>query len=172
MNREEEYMKLEPTTDRIDTVQARPLAELLACPADTGDLLNSSAQNLDFEAGESLFCQAALCCGLYVIVSGQLMRKTDRLDAHLTLGPVRVGDLVELAAVLGDGHHTYSLAAQTAGSVLLLPIEALQQAFQAYPRLRMQLLEELAREVSRAYNFCCLHRVMKTRQKAVPGQQV
>ena len=65
------------------------------------------------------------------------------------------GQLVELAAVLGDGRHTYTLTAQTAGSVLLLPIQALSQAFQEHPPLRMQLLEELAREVSRAYYFCC-----------------
>jgi CRP-like cAMP-binding protein len=73
--------------------------------------------------------------------------------------------LVELAATLGDGHHTYTLTAQTPGSVLLLPMEALSQAFQNYPPLRMQLLEELAREVSRAYNSCCQSRSTRSRRR-------
>jgi hypothetical protein len=30
----------------------------------------------------------------------------------------------------------------------------------------MHLLEELAREVSRAYNVCCMNRVVKTRRQA------
>ena len=100
---------------------------------------------------------------LYLVVSGQFLRKTERLETRLTLGPARAGDLVELAAALGDGRHTYTLSAQTPGSLLLLPIEALQQAFEGYPPLRMRLLEELAREVSRAYNACCLNRMAADR---------
>jgi CRP-like cAMP-binding protein len=73
--------------------------------------------------------------------------------------------LVELAAALGDLHHTYSLVAQTAGSLLLLPIEALNLAFQSYPELRMRLLEELAREVSRAYHACSLSNGVRTRRR-------
>jgi len=92
------------------------------------------------------------------------------MEARLTLGPARAGDLVELAAVLGDGHHTYTLTAQTLGSVLLLPFEVLGQAFQSYPPLRMQLLEELAREVSRAYNACCMNRAIKVRRGAPEAQ--
>jgi CRP-like cAMP-binding protein len=99
------------------------------------------------------------------VVSGQFLRRAERLETRLTLGPARAGDLVELAAALGDGHHTYTLVAQTPGSVLLLPIEALSQAFENHPPLRMQLLEELAREVSRAYNACCLNRSGKTRRR-------
>ena len=78
----------------------------------------------------------------------------------------RSGDLVELAAALGDRIHTYTLLAQTPGSVLLLPIEALHQAFQSYPPLRMRLLEELAREVSRAYHLCTLTNLSRARRRA------
>ena len=75
---------------------------------------------------------------------------------RVTLGSARPGDLVELAAALGDGHpHLHSERGHS-GSLLLLPIEALRQAFESYPPLRMRLLEELAREVSRAYITCCL----------------
>jgi CRP-like cAMP-binding protein len=49
--------------------------------------------------------------------------------------------------------------------VLLLPIEALAQAFEAYPPLRMQLLAELAREVSRGYDASCLSRIPKPRRR-------
>jgi CRP-like cAMP-binding protein len=164
-------MRLESIGERSNAAQAHPLAELLACPTETGTLLNGSAQSLDFAEGESVFRQSALCRGLYVIVSGEFLRKAERLHSRLTLGPAHTGDLVELAAVLGDGHHTYSLAAQSAGSALLLPMETLQRAFLSYPHLRMQLLEELAREVSRAYSFCCLHRVLKTRQKSAAAQE-
>jgi CRP-like cAMP-binding protein len=77
----------------------------------------------------------------------------------------RSGDLVELAAALGDTAHTYTLVAQSPGSVLLLPIEALHQAFQSFPPMRMRLLEELAREVSRAYHLCTLSNLTRTRRR-------
>ncbi len=159
-------MQPEARLGRMDAVAAHPLAELLACPATTGNLLTTSAESLEFDTGETVFCQSAVCRGLYVVVSGQFVRKAERKEARLTLGTVRIGDLVELAAALGDGRHTYTLTAQTPGSVLLLPIEALHQAFQIYPPLRMQLLEELAREVSRAYSVCCATHLAGIRRRA------
>jgi CRP-like cAMP-binding protein len=66
-----------------------------------------------------------------------------------------------LAAALGDGQHTYTLIAQSAASAVMLPMEALKQAFLSHPPLRMRLLEELAREVSRAYFSCCLSRTLR-----------
>ncbi len=159
-------MQPEARSRRMDAVAAHPLAELLQCPQATGSLLNGSAQCIDFDAGYIVFRQSGVCRGLYVVVSGQFLRRAERLETRLTLGPARTGDLVELAAVLGDGHHTYTLVAQTPGSVLLLPMEALSQAFEKYPPLRMQLLEELAREVSRAYNACCLNRTGKARRRS------
>jgi len=155
---------------RMDAAQARPLTEVLECPQETGNLLNGSAQCLDFEAGETVFRQSDDCRGLYLVVSGQFQRKTERLDTRLTLGPARTGDLIELAATLGDGHHNYTLSAQTPGSVLFLPMEALSVAFQNYPALRMRLLQELAREVSRAYTSCCLTRTTKARRRS-SGEQ-
>ena len=149
----------------MDAVAPHPLAELLECPPVTGNLLNSSAQCFDFDSGETVFRQFGICRGLYLVISGQFQRKTERLETRLTLSPARAGDLVELAAALGDGHHTYTLTAQTPGAVLLLPMEALNQAFQSYPPLRMQLLEELAREVSRAYNTCGLTRMLTARRR-------
>jgi CRP-like cAMP-binding protein len=144
----------------MEAVRAHPVAELLQCPPAIALLLNGAAQCIDVNAGELVFRQSESCRGLYLVVSGQFQRKAERLEKRLTLSTAHAGDLVELAATLGDGRHTYSLAAQTAGSVLMLPIEALNQAFQSYPPLRMQLLEELAREVSRAYCTCCLSRTV------------
>jgi hypothetical protein len=46
----------------------------------------------------------------------------------------------------------------------MLPIEALNQAFQRFSPMRMKLLEELAREVSRAYNTCCFSRMARIRR--------
>jgi len=159
-------MQAEARSARLGSVGAHPLAELLECPADAGNLLSSSAQSLEIPADEAVFRQDSICKGLYVVVSGLFVRKTERLNARLTLGPARAGDLVELAAALGDGHHTYTLTAQTGGSVLMLPIEALTKVFEKYPPLRMRLLEELAREVSRAYLSCCMSRTIHTRRKA------
>ena len=48
------------------------------------------------------------------------------------------------------------LIGQSKGTAMRLPKEALQRAFELYPPLRMRLLEELAREVSRAYGMCCV----------------
>lgn len=150
-------MQVEARSASLDAVAAHPLAELLNCPPVAGNLLNGSAQTVDLDAGECAFRQGTACRGLYVVVSGQFVRKAERLKTRLTLGLARTGDLVELAAALGDGMHTYTLSAQTPGTLLLLPIDALNGAFQNYPPLRMRLLEELAREVSRAYITCCMN---------------
>ena len=157
-------MEPEPRSGRMEAVQPRPLAKLMECPAATEDVLNGAAQCIEFDAGEIVFRQPDICKGLYVVISGQFLRKTERLTTRLTLGPARPGDLVELAAALGDGQHTYTLTALTPGSVLLLPIDALNLAFQDFPPLRMRLLEELAREVSRAYEACCLTRTARMRR--------
>lgn len=147
-----------------------PVAELLACPSEISALLNSAAQCIDFEQGDRIFRQGASCHGLYVVVSGQLIRRSERLESRIVLGLARPGDLVELAAVLSEGHHTYSLVAQSPGSLVLLPSEALQKAFASFPPLRMNLLEELAREVSRAYIHiamaCNLRRRHRTSQSS------
>ncbi len=158
-------MQSEATSRSIDAVQAHPVGELLECPPEVGLLLNRSAVCLNFDAGQVVFRQAAICRGLYLVISGRFVRKAERMQMPLTLGPVNTGELVELAAALGDGRHTYSLVSQTPGSVLMLSIETLNQVFQSYPPLRMRLLEELAREVSRAYTTCSFSRV--TRQRRV-----
>jgi len=147
----------------MEAVQSHPLAELLECPPVAGDLLNGAARCIEFDTGQIVFRQLDLCMGLYLVVSGQFLRTTERLATRLTLSPARAGDLLELAAALGDGRHTYTLSAQSPGSALLLPMEAVSQAFQNYPPMRMRLLEELAREVSRAYLTCCLSRAVRRR---------
>ena len=157
-------MQREARSRRMEAVRPHPVAELLECPPSIALLLNGSAKCISVDAGEIVFRQSENCKGLYLVISGQYVRRTERLETRLTLSTARAGDLVELAAALGDGQHTFTLAAQTAGSVLMLPIEALNQAFQSYPPLRMQLLEELAREVSRAYDSCCLSRVVSHRR--------
>lgn len=159
---------------RLDDVAPHPLAELLDCPPTEGTLLNGAAQTLLLEPGQCVFRQGTACRGLYLVVSGQFVRKTERLETRLTLGQARPGDLLELAAALGDGMHTYSLSAQTEGTLLMLPIDQLQHAFQSYPPLRMKLLQELAREVSRAYIACSLNppprlRRHSTKERIVSG---
>ena len=163
-------MYVEPHTGRLDSVAAHPLAELLDCPPETAKLLNRSAEFLPCEPGQIVFAQDTECKGLYVVVSGQLIRRSERMSVHLTLGTVRVGELVELAAALGDGHHTYTLRAVIPTTLLLLPKPALAQAFESYPPLRMHLLEELAREVSRAYIATTLHRKMPQRRHPEQAQ--
>jgi CRP-like cAMP-binding protein len=157
-------MKSDARSKRLDAVSTHPLAELLACPPSTNSVLTASAQTMPFFAGEVLFHQSASCKGLYLVVSGQLLRRAERLSMRVTLGMARSGDLVELAAALGDAPHTYTLLAQSPGSVLFLPIEALHQAFQSFPPLRMRLLEEFAREVSRAYHLCTLSNLTRNRR--------
>jgi CRP-like cAMP-binding protein len=157
-------MRAEAKARELQAVAAHPVSELLACPPGTSSLLTAAAQTLTFGQGDVIFRQASVCSGLYLVIQGQLQRRTERLDTRVTLGMARPGDLVELAAALGDRTHTYSLLAQGSGSLLLLPMEALQRAFDSYPPLRMQLLEELAREVSRAYHACSITRGLRTRR--------
>jgi len=153
--------------ERRDSAAAHPIAELLACPPAIGNLLNAAAECIEFDAGDVIFHQNDICQGLYVVIAGQLLRKASRLDSRLTLGTVRAGEVVELAAMLGDVRHTYTLTAQTDGTLMRLPKEALRRAFQSYSPLRMQLLEELAREVSRAYGLCCSTRLAGIRRRAL-----
>jgi CRP-like cAMP-binding protein len=148
----------------VDAVEAHPVSELLACPPETGILLTASAQCFGFDTGQTIFRQGCDCEGLYLVVTGQLLRRTERLDTRLVLGTARPGDLVELAAALGDSLHTFSLIAQTSGSMLFLPIGCLREAFESYPPLRMKLLEELAREVSRGYRSSSLSKVVRPRR--------
>jgi CRP-like cAMP-binding protein len=99
------------------------------------------------------------------------MRSAECLKMRLMLSPAGGGDLVELAAVLGNGRHNYTLSAQSPGVAFMLPLEALEQAFRSYPQLRMQLLEELAREVSRAYHSCRLIHAAQGRRQGLKGAQ-
>ncbi len=156
---------------RSASVAAHPLAELLECPAETGKLLSGAAQSVAFKPGDAVFRQNEECRGLYVIVSGEFLRKTERLNTRLTLGPAYAGDLLELAAALGVNRHTYTLSALTEGSLLMLPMDALQQAFERHPALRMRLLQELAREVSRAYKTCCMSRATPARRRGNGSKQ-
>lgn len=158
-------MQPEARSDRSAAARARPLVELLQCPPGTEALLNDSARCIDVDVGEVVFRQSEDCRGLYVVISGQYLRRTERLETRLTLGVARAGGLLELAAVLGDGRHTYTLSAQVDGSVLLLPVDALNRTFEAYPQLRMQLLEELAREVSRGYDASCQNRAPRVQRR-------
>jgi CRP-like cAMP-binding protein len=153
-------------------IQARPLAELLECPPGTAKVVNGATESISVDVGQIVFRQSGICRGLYVIVSGQFLRRTERLETRINLGIARSGDLIELAAALGDCRHTYTLSAQTQGSLLLLPLAALNQAFEAYPPMRMRLLEELAREVSRSYEASCLSRLPKTRRHSAGTQAV
>jgi len=164
--KEEGTMQGEASFRRLEAVQARPVAELLECPPEIALLLNGAAQAISFKAGELVFRQSGICRGLYLLVSGQFIRRTEHIESRLVLPPARVGDLVELAAVLGDGEHGYSLTAQSSGSVLMLPMEALNRAFESFPPLKMRLLEELAREVSRAYCNLCLSQAVRRRRQS------
>jgi hypothetical protein len=150
---------------RRDGAAAHPIAELLACPAAVGNMLNAAAECIEFDVGDEIFHQNDICRGIYVLIAGQLLRKAARLEARLTLGTVRAGEVTELASMLGDVRHTFTLVAQTKGTAMRLPKEALHRAFQLYPPLRMQLLEELAREVSRAYGISIATRLAGIRRR-------
>jgi CRP-like cAMP-binding protein len=136
-------------------VAAHPLAELLACPPQAADLLACASQLVRFAPAYVVFRQNETCKGLYLLLSGGFACTAERRKRQLRLGTVRSGDVVELSAALGVWRHTYTLTSVTDGSLLLLPIEFLNRAFALHPPLRMHLLEELAREVSRAYFACC-----------------
>jgi CRP-like cAMP-binding protein len=150
----------------MDLAHPHPIAELLDCPPPARSLLDDAAQFLDFDTGETVFRQGASCRGLYVVISGQFVRKAERWETRLILGSARPGQLVELAPALCDGIHTYTLNNQEPGSLLMLPKDALYEAFREYPPLQMHLLEELAREVSRGYITSCRDLSSRMRQRA------
>lgn len=137
-----------------ENATARPLVEILACSPDASVLLNRTAECIPFETGQTIFRQGDACRGLYLVVSGDLQRKTEWKLSRITLGTARAGELLELSAALGDQKHTSTLIGRTPGMLMLLPIKELEEAFAAFPPLRAHLLEELAREVSRSYEAC------------------
>src|ERR1700689_1016942 len=85
-------MQAEEGSRRWDGLAGHPLSELLDCPPETGRLLNGAAQSVEFESAAVVFRQFAICLGLYVVVSGQFVRRAERLETRLTLGPARAGD--------------------------------------------------------------------------------
>lgn len=143
---------------------SQPLNLLLSCPVEVEQKLGAATERRNYNDGEILFEQGEACDGLYLIVSGDFARKTERWETHLNLSPLHAGDLVELAAILGDGKHTSTAVATGSASALVFPRAALDEAFVAYPLLRMHLLEELGREVSRAYAMLSFGRKMRTRK--------
>src|ERR1700739_3938262 len=94
--REKGLMQPEARSKQFEAVSTHPLAELLACPSLTNSLLTASAQSIGFQPGDVIFSQTAPCLGLYLVISGQLLRRAERLAMRLTLGMARSGDLVEL----------------------------------------------------------------------------
>jgi CRP-like cAMP-binding protein len=157
-------VQVQQTDGRYAAVSAHPIAELLECPSETSNLLNGATECIVLQPGSVAFRQGDECRGLYLVVAGEFLRKTERLSTRVTLGSARPGDIVELASALSANCHTYTLTAITEGTLLLLPMGALQAAFEQHPPLRMRLLQELAREVSRAYLTCCLTRIMPARR--------
>ncbi len=164
-SRERSGQKPGERPEQLDLAHPRPIAELLDCPPPARELLDLSAQFMNFDVPETVFRQGATCHGLYVVISGQFVRKAERQETRLVLGPVRPGQLVELGPLLCDGTHTYTLSTQEAGSILMLPKDALYEAFRQHPPLQMHLLEELAREVSRGYITSCRDWAGRMRQR-------
>ena len=54
---EDGTMQAEARSERMEAVAAHPLAELLECPPEAGNLLNGAAQCIEFDAGEVVFRQ-------------------------------------------------------------------------------------------------------------------
>lgn len=146
-----------------DAVAPRPLTELLACPGSLEQRLGASSERRDYKAGDQLFSQGDKCEGLFLLLAGEFCRSSYRRDKRVNLGVLHPGDLVELAAVLGDGGYNYSLQATTDATALMFPMATLRAAFQEYSPLRMHLLEELGREVSRAYGSVYVQRKTRSR---------
>jgi len=89
----------EASSRRIEAVQAHPLAELLPARND-GQLLNGSSSASTSTPGDGLSPVWTLPW-LYVVVSGHFCARRPDGDTS-DAGTGSHGDLVELAAVLGD----------------------------------------------------------------------
>lgn len=142
----------------------QPLTFLFECPKEVEKKLGAATERRSFVDGQVLFEQNQACDGLYLILAGEFARATDRWGTRLSLSPLHAGDLVELAAILGDGQYTSTVTATSSAAVMVFPRTALEEAFAAFPPLRMRLLEELGREVSRAYAIVSFGRGLRTRR--------
>lgn len=153
-------------SDKLTSPMAvsQPLNLLLSCPIEIEQKLGAATVRKNYADGELLFEQNKPCDGLYLVLAGEFARATERWETRLTLAPLHAGDLVELAAILGEGRHTSTVVASGPSAALVFPRSALEEAFAAYPPLRMHLLEELGREVSRAYTMLSFGRGVRTRK--------
>lgn len=153
-------------SDKLTSPMAvsQPLNLLLSCPTEIEQRLGAATERRNYLDGEILFEQSKPCDGLYLILAGEFARVTERWETRLTLTSLRAGDLVELAAILGEGKHTSTAIATVPSAALVFPRSALEEAFASYPPLRMHLLEELGREVSRAYTMLSFGRGVRTRK--------
>jgi len=89
--KEDDQQPTEERIERLAAAAAHPLAELLECPEEAGQRLSSVSRCIDVDAGKSVFQQNASCKGLYVVVSGDFVRKAERLQLRVTLGTARPG---------------------------------------------------------------------------------
>jgi hypothetical protein len=101
-------MQPEARSLRLDAVQAHPLAELLECPPRDREPAERLGAVHRFRCGDVVFRQRTPARGSTLWFQGSFCARTERLDTRLTLGPARAGDLVELAAALGDGPHLHA----------------------------------------------------------------
>lgn len=150
----------------LHAVAPRPLTELLACPGPLEQMLGANAERRDYGSGDVVFSQNQECAGLYLLLAGEFARSALRREKRLSLGILRAGELIDLASVLGNSRHNYTITAVGPSAALLFPMSSLEAAFEEYPPLRMHLLEELGREVSRAYGTVYVSRKTRVRHIA------
>ena len=97
-------MQMTAQQSQQNIVAAHPLTQLLECPPETSLQLGRSVRTLQFEEGDAIFRQDAPCAGLYLLVSGNFLRRVERMGTRLTLAPGSPGDLS------GVGGHTWRQA--------------------------------------------------------------
>ena len=121
-----------------------PLAKLLACPPATSNLLNSSAQSIEFDGGETVFRQSGLCKGLYVIVAGTFLRKAERLEARFATVEVAdspsiffrgmAGTQTPIAIAHGEGYADFSQTGDIDQALVAMRfVDHRGQATEGYP---------------------------------------
>lgn len=107
-------------------------------------------RRLQLAARDELFSAGSRAEGLFIVVRGMLRAEATKSGAQVgpTLGYLGPGDIAGEMAVLGEGYHTATVLAESEATVIIIPIEALNELMRHIPSIPRVLLGVMYRRIA------------------------
>ena len=135
-----------PTGDALQTLRDSHLCDHMS-PAQTGTFTHYWTR-LEISAGQSLFCEGALPCGLYVLEQGQLSAWHHPGHSDERLMRFCPGSMVGEMALIDNKPRSATVRADTPCTVLFLPLDQFEALSRQETDLGQILQNNLARELA------------------------